>query len=462
MRGVPQVGGGRGVRPGTEPTCCTAFDGERRMVSFHSLRRDELAALHARHQQEYAELQSKKLALDLTRGKPSSEQLDLSNALLSLPGDDYRDEDGTDTRNYGGQHGLPGLRAIFGELLGIPVPNLIAGNNSSLEMMHDVIVFSMLHGGVDSPRPWKDEPTVKFLCPVPGYDRHFAINESLGIEMISIPMRDDGPDVDLVEELVAVDPAIKGMWAVPVFSNPTGVTYSWETARRLVQMHTAANDFRLFWDNAYAVHTLTLDFVRQIDVLGLAATAGNPNRPYVFASTSKITFAGAGVSFFGGSLGNIAWYLQYAGKKSIGPDKVNQLRHLRFFGDADGVRLQMLRHQQILAPKFALALEILDKRLRDSQIASWTEPKGGYFISLDVLPGTARRTVALAKDAGIAVTEAGASFPYRKDPDDKNIRIAPTFPSIPDLRDAIDGLATCALLAATESLLARAGVGARR
>ncbi len=432
------------------------------MVSFHSLRRDELAALHARHQQEYAELQSKKLALDLTRGKPSSEQLDLSNALLSLPGDDYRDEDGTDTRNYGGQHGLPGLRAIFGELLGIPVPNLIAGNNSSLEMMHDVIVFSMLHGGVDSPRPWKDEPTVKFLCPVPGYDRHFAINESLGIEMISIPMRDDGPDVDLVEELVAVDPAIKGMWAVPVFSNPTGVTYSWETARRLVQMHTAANDFRLFWDNAYAVHTLTLDFVRQIDVLGLAATAGNPNRPYVFASTSKITFAGAGVSFFGGSLGNIAWYLQYAGKKSIGPDKVNQLRHLRFFGDADGVRLQMLRHQQILAPKFALALEILDKRLRDSQIASWTEPKGGYFISLDVLPGTARRTVALAKDAGIAVTEAGASFPYRKDPDDKNIRIAPTFPSIPDLRDAIDGLATCALLAATESLLARAGVGARR
>jgi DNA-binding transcriptional MocR family regulator len=432
------------------------------MVSFQSLRRDELAALHARHQQEYAQLQSKHLALDLTRGKPSSEQLDLSNALLSLPGEDYCDEDGTDTRNYGGQHGLPGLRAIFGELLGIPVPNLIAGNNSSLELMHDVIVFSMLHGGVDSPRPWKDEPAVKFLCPVPGYDRHFAINESMGIEMISIPMRDDGPDVDLIEELVAVDPTIKGMWAVPVFSNPTGVTYSWETARRLVQMRTAASDFRLFWDNAYAVHTLTLDFVRQIDVLGLAAAAGNPNRPYVFASTSKITFAGGGVSFFGGSLGNIAWYLQYAGKKSIGPDKVNQLRHLRFFGDADGVRLLMLRHQQILAPKFALVLEILDKRLRESKIASWTEPKGGYFISLDVLPGTARRTVALAKDAGIAVTEAGASFPYRKDPDDKNIRIAPTFPSIPDLRNAIDGLATCALLAATESLLARAGVGARR
>jgi len=425
------------------------------MVSFHSLSREELAALHARHLQDYAQLQAMRLALDLTRGKPSPEQLDLSNALLSLPADDYRDEEGTDTRNYGGLHGLPELRAVFGELLGIAVPNLIAGNNSSLEFMHDIVVFSMLHGGVDSPRPWKDEASIKFLCPVPGYDRHFAITETMGIEMIPIPMRDDGPDVDLIEELVAVDPAIRGMWAMPVFANPTGVTYSWETVRRLVQMRTAANDFRLFWDNAYAVHTLTLDFVRQIDVLGLAAKAGNPNRPYVFASTSKITFAGAGVSFFGGSLGNIAWYLQYAGKKSIGPDKVNQLRHLRFFGDADGVRLQMLRHQQLLAPKFALALEILDKRLHDSKIASWTEPNGGYFISLDVLPGTARRTVALAKDAGIAVTEAGAAFPYRKDPDDKNIRIAPTFPSIPDLRNAIDGLATCALLAATEALLSR-------
>jgi DNA-binding transcriptional MocR family regulator len=423
------------------------------LVAFDSLSLEELAALHARNQQDYAELQAKKLALDLTRGKPSPEQLDLSNRLLSLPGDDYRDAEGTDTRNYGGLHGLPGLRAIFGELLGIPVQNLIAGNNSSLEMMHDLVVFSMLYGGVDSQRPWKDEPSVKFLCPVPGYDRHFAITETMGIEMIGIPMLADGPDVDLIEELVAVDPAIKGMWAVPVFGNPTGVTYSWETVRRLVQMRTAAPDFRLFWDNAYAVHTLTHDFIRQVDVLGLAGKAGNPNRPYVFASTSKITFAGAGVSFLGGSLGNIAWYLQYAGKKSIGPDKVNQLRHLHFFGDADGVRLQMLRHQQILAPKFALAAEILDHRLSESKIASWTEPKGGYFISLDVLTGTARRTVALAKDAGIAVTEAGASFPYRKDPDDKNIRIAPTFPSIPDLRDAVDGLATCALLAASESML---------
>ena len=423
------------------------------MVSFQSLGRDELQAQHEVQRHNYADLQAKKLSLDLTRGKPSSEQLDLSNALLSLPGPEYRDEDGTDTRNYGGLHGLPGLRAIFGELLGIGVPNLIAGNNASLELMHDTVVFSLLHGGVDSPRPWSQEPVVKFLCPSPGYDRHFAITESLGIEMITVPMREDGPDVDLIEELVAADPAIKGMWCVPVFANPTGITYSWEVVRRLVQMNTAAPDFRLFWDNAYAVHTLTHEFVRQVDVLGLAAQSGHPNRPYVFASTSKITFAGAGVSFFGGSLGNIAWYLQYAGKKSIGPDKVNQLRHLKFFGDADGVRLQMQRHQQILAPKFALALEILDRRLGESKIASWTEPKGGYFISLDVLPGTAKRTVALAKDAGIAVTEAGASFPYRKDPEDKNIRIAPSFPTIADLGEAIDGLATCALLAATESLL---------
>ena len=422
-------------------------------MSFQSLGRDELQAEHERQLRNYSDLKAKGLSLDLTRGKPAPAQLDLSNELLRLPGDDFRDGDGTDTRNYGGLHGLPELRAIFGELLGIPVPNLIAGNNASLELMHDVVVFSMLHGGVDSTRPWIREPAVKFLCPSPGYDRHFAITESLDLEMITIPMREDGPDIDLIEELVAVDPAIKGMWCVPVYSNPTGITYSWDIARRLVQMETAAKDFRLMWDNAYAVHTLTHDFDRQIDVLGLAEAAGNPNRPLVFASTSKITFAGAGVSFLGGSLGNIAWYLQYAGKKSIGPDKVNQLRHLRFFGDADGVRLQMQRHQQILAPKFALALEILEGRLGESKIASWNEPKGGYFISLDVLSGTARRTIALAKDAGIALTEAGSAFPYRNDPEDKNIRIAPTFPALPELREAIDGLATCALLSATEALL---------
>ena len=428
-------------------------------MSFESLGRDDLQAQHDLQRRNYDDLKAKKLSLDLTRGKPSPEQLDLSNALLELPGaGNYRDDEGTDTRNYGGQHGLPGLRAIFGELLGIPVPNLIAANNSSLELMHDAVVFSMLHGGVDSPRPWVrdqiDGPGVKFLCPSPGYDRHFGITESLGVEMIAVPIREDGPDVDVVEELVAADPAIKGMWCVPVYSNPTGSVYSWEVVRRLVQMRTAAPDFRLFWDNAYPVHTLTTEFIRQVDILGLAAEAGQPHRPYVFASSSKITFAGAGVSFFGGSLGNVAWYLQHAGKKSIGPDKVNQLRHMRLLRDADGVRRHMLNHQKILAPKFALVLETLEQRLAESKIASWTKPAGGYFISLDVLGGTAKRTVALAKDAGIAVTQAGASFPYGKDPEDKNIRIAPSFPTLPDLADAIDGLSTCALLAAAESLLA--------
>ena len=248
-------------------------------MSFQSLGRDELLAQHELQRRNYADLQAKKLSLDLTRGKPSTAQLDLSNALLELPGtgkDAYRDADGTDTRNYGGLHGLPELRAIFGELLGIPVPNLIAGNNASLEMMHDAVVFSLLHGVADSPRPWRDEADVKFLCPSPGYDRHFAITESFGIEMITVPMQEDGPDVDLIEELVATDAAIKGMWCVPVFSNPTGTTYSSENVRRLAQMKTAASDFRLFWDNAYMVHTLTDDFVSHVDVLGLAADAGYP------------------------------------------------------------------------------------------------------------------------------------------------------------------------------------------
>lgn len=425
-------------------------------MSFQSLGREELRAQHELQKRNYAALQAKGLKLDLTRGKPAAAQLDLSNELLGLPGtgpDSYRDGEGTDTRNYGGLQGLPELRAIFAELLGIPVQNLIAGNNASLEIMHDTVVFSMLYGGVDSPRPWVKEPVVKFLCPAPGYDRHFAITETLGIEMITVPMREDGPDMDLVEELVAADPAIKGIWCVPVYSNPTGVVFSPEVVRCLAQMPTAASDFRLMWDNAYAVHTLTDEFIPPVDVLGLAAAAGYPNRPLVFASTSKITFAGAGVSFFGASSDNIAWYLKYAGKKSIGPDKVNQLRHLRFFRDADGVREHMRRHRDLLAPKFALVQEILNDRLSESKIASWTEPRGGYFVSLDVLPGTARRTVALAKDAGIAVTEAGATFPYRKDPEDKNIRIAPSFPPLPELREAVDGLATCALLAATEALL---------
>ncbi|MFB7877369.1 aminotransferase class I/II-fold pyridoxal phosphate-dependent enzyme [Nocardia sp. NPDC056064] len=414
----------------------------------------ELVSEHESQTANYATLQTEKLTLDLTRGKPSPEQLDLSSSLLALPGDgDFRDGSGTDCRNYGGLTGLPELRAIFGELLGIPVEQLLAGNNASLEIMHDVIAFSMLYGTPDSPRRWAAEETVKWLCPAPGYDRHFAITQALGIEMITVPMNNDGPDTHAIAALVADDPQIKGLWAVPNYSNPTGVTYSEEVVRELVSMQAVAPDFRLFWDNAYAVHPLTDTADPVLDVLGLAAAAGNPNRPLVFASTSKITFAGAGVSFFGASQANIDWYLSHASKKSIGPDKLNQLRHLRFFTDAEGVREHMQKHRALLEPKFALVRRILEDRLGASKVASWTEPKGGYFISLDVLEGTAARVIALAKEAGIALTAAGSAFPYGKDPEDKNIRIAPSFPQLPELEKAMDGLATCVLLAATEKLL---------
>ncbi|MEU3014021.1 aminotransferase class I/II-fold pyridoxal phosphate-dependent enzyme [Nocardia asteroides] len=414
----------------------------------------ELVSEHESQTANYATLKTEKLTLDLTRGKPSPEQLDLSASLLSLPGDgDFRDAAGTDCRNYGGLDGLPELRAIFGELLGIPVEQLIAGNNASLELMHDNIVFAMLYGTPDSPRRWAAEETIKWLCPAPGYDRHFAITEALGIEMIAIPMNNDGPDTGAIATLLANDPQIKGLWAVPNYANPTGAVFSEEVVRELVSMKAAAPDFRLFWDNAYAVHPLTDTAAPVLDVLGMAAAAGNPNRPLVFASTSKITFAGAGVSFFGASKANLDWYLGHASKKSIGPDKLNQLRHLRFFTDAEGVREHMQKHRRLLEPKFALVRRILEDRLGASKVASWTEPKGGYFISLDVLEGTASRVIALAKDAGIALTAAGSAFPYRKDPEDKNIRIAPSFPQLPELEKAMDGLATCVLLAATEKLL---------
>ncbi|MFV9430392.1 aminotransferase class I/II-fold pyridoxal phosphate-dependent enzyme [Rhodococcus pyridinivorans] len=416
---------------------------------------EELVAEHERQSANYERLKSEKLTLDLTRGKPSPEQLDLSAELLSLPGaDDFRDGNGTDTRNYGGLTGLPELRAIFAELLNIPVENLIAGNNASLEIMHDLVVWSLLHGTVDSPRPWSQESVVKFLCPAPGYDRHFAITESLGIEMIPVPLREDGPDVRFIADLVANDPQIKGMWAVPTYSNPTGAVYSEEVARELVSMPTAAPDFRIFWDNAYAVHPLTEHLAPAIDILGLAAQAGHPNRVFALASTSKITFAGSGVSFFGSSTENLTWYQKHLGIKTIGPDKVNQLRHLRFFRDAEGVRAHMAKHREILAPKFALVRRILEERLGTSKVASWTEPEGGYFISLDVVEGTAARVIALAKEAGIALTGAGSAFPYKKDPEDKNIRLAPSFPSLGELEKAMDGVATCVLLAAAEKALA--------
>jgi DNA-binding transcriptional MocR family regulator len=414
----------------------------------------ELSTLHTELTAEYEQLVGKGLKLDLTRGKPASEQLDLSEELLSLPGrDDHTDESGVDCRNYGGLQGLPEIRRIFAPLLNVPVDQLIAGDNASLALMHDTLVFSLLKGTADSDAAWSKGP-VRFLCPVPGYDRHFAICEQYGVEMLPVSMDEHGPDLDEVRELVANDPAVKGMWVVPTYSNPTGAVYTAEVTEALVSMPTAAADFRIFWDNAYAVHHLTDEEIPALDVLGMAAAAGNPNRVFVFASTSKITFAGGGVSFFASSPANVAWYLQALSKRTIGPDKINHLRHARLLGSPDGVRALMRKHREIIGPKFAEVTSILESRLGPYGVATWTSPDGGYFISLDVPDGTATRVVALAKQAGIAMTGAGAAFPYGKDPRDRNIRIAPTYPSPDDVATAIDGLTTCVLLAAVEQRLA--------
>ncbi|ROS78736.1 aminotransferase class I/II-fold pyridoxal phosphate-dependent enzyme [Cellulomonas sp. PhB143] len=406
----------------------------------------------AEQQQAYAELRARGLSLDLTRGKPSAEQLDLSDALLALPGTGtVTSESGADIRNYGGLDGLVELRRIFAELLGVPVDQLLAGGNASLSLMHDTVAFAMLFGLPGSPRPWVREERVRFVCPVPGYDRHFSVCEAFGIEMVTVPMTTDGPDADAVAALVAEDPTIKGLWVVPTYANPDGSVVSEEVARRLVSMPAAAPDFRIFWDNAYALHHLTDHEVVSADAVGLAAQAGNPDRVVMFASTSKITFAGAGVGFLASSPANLAWYKTHLAAQSIGPDKINQLRHAQLFGDAEGVRRHMRRHRAIIGPKFEAVTRILHERLDGHGVARWTEPKGGYFVNLDVVPGTASRVVRLAKDAGIALTPAGATFPYGKDPDDANIRLAPTMPPLDEVEVAMDGVATCVLLAAAEA-----------
>ena len=423
-------------------------------MALTDLSRSELLTLEAELETAYADLQHHGLKLDLTRGKPSAEQLELSNELLELPGPgNYRDAAGTDLRNYGGLQGLPELRRIFAELLNLDAEQLMAANNSSLALMHDTLVFALLHGTCDSERPWRDGP-VKFLCPTPGYDRHFALCVDLGIELIPVDLNADGPDLDAIRSLAADDPAVKGIWIVPTYANPTGAVYSEESVRELLAMPTAAPDFRIFWDNAYAVHHLSDDELVPLDVLSLAAEAGQANRPFCFASTSKISFAGGGVAFFAGSADNLAWYTAHLSKRTIGPDKINQLRHALYFGDADGVRSLMRRHRALISDKFAAVAEILTRRLGQHQVATWTEPLGGYFISLDVADHTAARVVSLCQEAGIAMTPAGAAFPYGRDPRDRNIRIAPTFPPADDVAVAIDGLATCVLLAAVERLLA--------
>jgi DNA-binding transcriptional MocR family regulator len=408
---------------------------------------ERLATLHS----DYEALQAKGLKLDLTRGKPAADQLDLSDGLLALP-TGHTDRDGTDVRNYGGLEGLPEIREMFADLLGVDASAVVAGGNSSLTMMYQVVTWLLLKGGPDSPRPWSQEPVVKFVCPVPGYDRHYTMLAELGIEMLTVPMTPDGPDPAAVAALVKDDPAVKGLWVVPTYANPTGAVCSTEVAAELMAMPTAAPDFRIFWDNAYAVHHLTEHETKSADALGLASASGHPNRPIMFASTSKITFAGAGVAALAASAENKEWYLKRLSYAAIGPDKVNQLRHVEFFGDADGVRAHMRKHRDLIAPKFAAVEDALSSRLDGLGVAEWTTPTGGYFVNLDVLDGTASRVIQLAKEAGIALTPAGSAFPHGDDPNDRNIRLAPTFPTLDDVTTAMAGVALCVELAAVEKL----------
>ena len=430
-------------------------------TSLASLSDDDLAGFLAEQRSAYASLESRNLKLDLTRGKPSAAQLDLANDLLHLP-TSTKDRNGVDVRNYGGLEGLAELREIFAELLWVEPSQVVAGGNSSLTMMYGTIVDFLLFGGVDSPQPWNREEKVRFICPVPGYDRHFSMLASFGIEMVTVDMHQDGPDMAAVESLVRDDPSIKGIWIVPTYANPSGAVVSREVAARLAAMPAAAPDFTIFWDNAYAFHHLTEEEAKSADILSLCAASGHPNRPIMYASTSKITFAGAGVAVLAASEANVKWYLGHLAMGSIGPDKVNHLRHVEFFRDADGVRAHMRRHREIIAPKFAAVDEALTTGLDGLDVAEWSHPTGGYFVNLDVLDGTASRVVALAKEAGIALTPAGASFPLGNDPRDRNIRLAPTFPVLDEVRTAMAGVATCVALAAAEKLTHEraAGVGA--
>ena len=402
-------------------------------------------------QQNYEALKAEGLKLNLTRGKPSSAQLELSEELLALPGaGKHMAEGATDCRNYGGLQGLAEARRLFAGMMGAPAEQVVVANNSSLALMHDCMTYALLKGTCDSVAPWSRQGEIAFLCPVPGYDRHFKICEDYGIRMIPVAMREDGPDMAEVERLAAGDASIKGIWCMPKYSNPTGTTYSDAVTARLAGMKTAAPDFRVFWDNAYAVHHLTDERVEIANMLQLSAKHGHANRAFVFASTSKITLAGAGLALFAGSKENVKWLLGRMTPRTIGPDKLNQLRHVLFLKNEAGILELMNRHRALIAPKFQKVLDVFESKLAGVPGVSWTRPKGGYFISLEVPKGCARRVVTLAQAAGIELTPAGATHPYGKDPEDRTIRIAPTFPELAEVGQAAEGVALCVLLAAAE------------
>ncbi|MDR1954083.1 MAG: aminotransferase class I/II-fold pyridoxal phosphate-dependent enzyme [Clostridiales Family XIII bacterium] len=421
------------------------------MGEWKGLSREQLSALLDENKKTYDEIKSKGLRLDLSRGKPSPDVLDLSNGLLGAL-DSYYAEDGTDVRNYGVPTGLPECKRLFSELLGISPDSMIVGGNSSLSHMYNV--FSTLYlFGPPGHEPWGRREKVKILCPCPGYDRHFGVSGDFGAEMIAVPMTENGPDMDAVEALVASDESVKGIWCVPLYSNPEGVVYSDDTVKRLASMRTAAPDFRIFWDNAYGVHHV-FDEHKIADIMKLSAAAGNAERVYYFFSTSKVTFPGGGIGLFASGPENIKQMTAHITTKTIGYDKIIQLRTVKFFGDANGVRTHMRKIGDVLRPKFELTLSALERDFAGTGLVRCTPPKGGYFVSIDTLNGCAKRVVRLAEEAGTALTEAGATYPYKKDPNDSNIRIAPTYPSLEELRQTMELLSLCIKIASAEKLLA--------
>lgn len=425
------------------------------MISYAKMTKEQLSEEKEVLQKQYDEYCAMGLKLDMSRGKPGSKQLDLSMDMLTNMKDvvDVKDETGFDTRNYGILDGIPEAKRLFSQMINVSENEIIIGGNSSLNLMYDTIAKGMLFGFVDSEKPWKDYDKIKFLCPVPGYDRHFTICEAMGIEMINIPMTSEGPDMDMVEELVANDETIKGIWCVPMYSNPQGITYSDDVVRRFANMKTKAKDFRIFWDNAYCIHHLTDTPDTLLDLFAECKKAGTQNRVFIFASTSKVSFPGAGIAVFAASEENINFIKKQLTVQTIGFDKLNQLSHVKFFKDLDGIKKHMQLHRQIIEPKFNIVINTLEKEIAPLQIALWHKPNGGYFVSVDTLEGCAKRVVELCKNAGVVMTPAGATYPYGKDPKDTNIRIAPTYPSNEELQQAMDLFCLCVKLASVEKLL---------